>query len=193
MAMHVREPQARRTKDDKYNSKRSVNREEWITAIVNIALNKYMGVQSEAKSARRASVAKPRERRASVLTGDVPGVVISARAAFERFVVEDLRPYVADGCFHDANLFREEFCYTTEAEDALRRYEQPLRLIFDTFAQGDGAVGDELRTTKTMDVRRRVWNARTSRRCPEPVGSPRARSLMSSTNSWSGCRTLTST
>ena len=43
------------------------------------------------------------------------------------------------------------YCYVEGTNRVLKKYEKSLRLLYDVFAYGDGAIGDELRKTNLMD------------------------------------------
>ena len=46
---------------------------------------------------------------------------------------------------------REKFCYCQDVDEILRTWEASLRALFREYALGDGAIGDELRSTKLLD------------------------------------------
>lgn len=111
-------------KDDKFGGKRSLNREEWLAVLTQIALNKYVAATE----------------------------LLPAGDAVQRLVDVDLTPNLPWTCFHDADAFRSRFCYIEHTESVLRQYEPSLRMLYNAFAYGDGAIGDEVRSTKYMDI-----------------------------------------
>ena len=110
------------TKDDVYNPVKALNRHEWVGALVQIILQRY------------------------VIVGKVP-----LNEAVHDFFVYDLRPNVPDECFQDPNSFRSDYCYLESTDLTLRMYEPSLRAVYATFALGTGDIGNSVFSTKLLD------------------------------------------
>ena len=48
--------------------------------------------------------------------------------------------------------FRAACCYTQDACEVLEEWAGTLRAIFDAYAWGDGAIGDELHSRELLDI-----------------------------------------
>jgi len=105
-----------------FNAKRALNREEWVSMLLQVALACYV----------------------------VPGKV-SVVEGVRRLFTEDICPKVNSSALHEANSLREEHCYKEVTDLVLRKYEKSLRAIFEAFAFGTGAIGDACKTVKMMD------------------------------------------
>ena len=114
---------AKGAKDETFNHKKTLSREEWIGMLVQLVLIKHVSPEDEL---------------------DVEGGV----AAF----VAALRPRLSRAACHDANVFRADYCYIEETDDALRAFETSLRALYEGFAYGDGAIGDALSSTKMLSL-----------------------------------------
>lgn len=113
---------AKATKEDLYNAKLSLDRQEWIAIISEIVLRRHV------ETAGRG-----------------------ASEAMKGFFIDDIAANVPSVCLQDSNQFRAEYCYTEETDLVLRRYEKSLKAIYGAFAFGTGAIGDAILSTKLMD------------------------------------------
>ena len=111
------------TKEDVFNSKRNLNRMEWLGVLSQLVLERH-----------------------------VKGGGLDPVEACRKFFREDVLPKVPKQCFQDSNSFRADFCYTEAADMALKKHEDTLRNLFASFAYGTGAIGDALYSTKLMDA-----------------------------------------
>jgi hypothetical protein len=114
---------AKQTKDEKFNHKKTLNREEWLGVLVQIVLTRHVASED----------------------------AMAVGPAFDRFF-EELRVRIPGDILHDSNAFRTAYCYPEAVDFVLKSYEKQLRVIYEVFAYGDGAIGDELRSTKLMDI-----------------------------------------
>ena len=114
---------AKQTKDELFNHRKTLNREEWIALITQVVLTRH------------------------VASEEAMGVDLAFETFFDR-----LRSILPEWVVQDANVFRNEMCYPEAVDFVLKHYEEPLRLVFEVFATGDGAIGQELRSTKLMDI-----------------------------------------
>jgi hypothetical protein len=105
-----------------YNSTRTLNREEWLAVIVQIVFARH------------------------VASGDQ----LDVSSAFDAFA-EQLHPHLPTAVFHDPNEFRAACCYNESVDYSLRRFEAPLKTLFEAFAYGSGDF-DLLFSTRLMDV-----------------------------------------
>ena len=111
------------TKEDVFNSKRNLNRMEFIGVLAQLVLERH-----------------------------VKGGGLDPVEACRKFFRRGHRSKAAAQCFQDSNSFRADFCYTEAADMALKKHEDTLRNLFASFAYGTGAIGDALYSTKLMDA-----------------------------------------
>lgn len=114
---------AKATKGERFNHKKTLNREQWLGILTQIVLLRHVASDD--------------------------GVGVST--AFDAFF-DELRLRLPDAVYHDANSFRSDFCYCEATDLALGQYGASLRLIYDIFAHGTGAIGDNVYSTKLMDI-----------------------------------------
>lgn len=108
---------------DEFNSRRFLNRKEWIGVLAQLALGRYLGGVSDC-----ASVSE----------------------AVDRLFLDDLAPRLPAFCSHDRNRFRHIYCYSEEVDTVLRRRETSLRHLYAAFAFGTGAIGDRVLSNKLL-------------------------------------------
>lgn len=97
--------------DDNHNKTRMLNRQEWLQALVRIALEKY------------------------VRTKKVPDV----SDAVERLCREDLLGLLPDAALQDSNSFREQYCYNEHMERVLRKHMGTLKSLYSRYADLQGS------------------------------------------------------
>ena len=71
--------------------------------------------------------------------------------ALRFLITHEMIPRVDKRCLINTHQFREECCYLQDTVEVLTSFEGNLRLLFKSYAKGDGAIGDELRSTKLLD------------------------------------------
>jgi len=92
--------------DDVFNDCNSVNRQEWLRVIVRIAMVRY------------------------VLSGEIRQVAAAVQALIEQHFVPNIGSPSELGPAHDANAFRQTFCYTEAVTEALEDNDGLLRTIY---------------------------------------------------------------
>jgi len=113
---------AKQSKDDQFNHRKTLSREEWLALLIQIVLTRHVTSED------------------ALPIGD----------AIDRFAA-DMRVGLGAGCLHDPNSFRSDQCYTESTDYALKANGAALRLVYDVFAYGTGAIGDAVYSTKLMD------------------------------------------
>jgi hypothetical protein len=73
----------------------------------------------------------------------------SVADALRTLLLSDVAPNVDIRAKHNVAAVRERM-YSQDVDEVLRTWEAPLRSLFDTYALGDGAVGDKLNDTSLL-------------------------------------------
>ena len=104
---------------------RALARPEWLLCLVNFAIMRH--IQTEQTD--------------------------SVATALVRLLDTDMKPKVDPRALHDANDFRRRNVYVQGVtEDGLTEYVPKLKKLFDSYAAGDGAIGDVLHSKHLLEV-----------------------------------------
>eukprot|EP00966_Prymnesium_polylepis_P046469 1077056-Prymnesium_polylepis.1 len=111
----VNAPDEKTQVTERFNAKRALNRQEWLQALVRIAVMKYV----------------------------MPGEIIDVSDALHHFFVTDLMPRLEPEAQQDSNVFRKKYCYVEQIDRVVRKHEESLRNLFDVYAKSnDGIIAD---------------------------------------------------
>ena len=75
----------------------------------------------------------------------------SVEHALRQLIDVDMKPAVDRRALHDANAFRELMYTQAVTQDGLVDWEPQLRQVFNEYAKGDGAIGDELHSKYLLE------------------------------------------
>ena len=112
------------TKSDVFNSRRELNRSEWVGLLLQIALARY-----------------------------VVGKKMAIATAIQQLLAIDIPDGLTASCAQDSNAYRSDYCYVESTDVMLRKFERSLRALYSAFALGTGAIGDQLSSIKLMDYK----------------------------------------
>lgn len=104
-----------------FDNRHSLNRREFLTCLVHIAVMKFVA----------------------------PGRMDDVSLAVEA-VCAQLKEKAPLACRMDADAFRHAACYVEETDAVLRKYEAPLRSLFETYAAGDADKQDHNDVLRSM-------------------------------------------
>ena len=99
---------------DRFNKKRSLNRQEFLQAVIRIALERYV---------------KPKK-------------ILDVSDAVQHLCLEDIQARLPEAAVQDSNDFRLKYCYVRQLDKVLRKHLKTLNNIFRRYADLSEGMGD---------------------------------------------------
>ena len=125
---------------DRFNHKRTMNSQEFLQALVHLALALYgAGGAGSGGAGSGAAVG-----RAGASRGEVAPALTRLCAKLQAVLPAE--------ALQDSNAFRKQRCYLELTDNALRRHAPSLRSVFDVYARTNRNLSDELQHARTMSV-----------------------------------------
>ena len=124
-------------KDDQYNHKKGLNRQEFFNLLVRAAVMRFMMPQIGSSDS-----SPPPLTDASV----------AIKALLSEQMLPRLRAAIPAWQLEDINDFRKRHLYTEATTEVFGRHLAALRAIYDQYAYGDGKSGNELSSTKRLSI-----------------------------------------